>query len=59
MVDAKTTYKIPFMYAKLMTLDEQAQVIRSFKNFDKSGDGNVDSAEFKDLLKDMGRKDVQ
>lgn len=58
MVDAKCDYKIPFMYRKLMTLDEQAQVIRSFKNFDKSGDGNVDSKEFNDLLKDMGRKDV-
>lgn len=57
MVDKKT-YEIPFMYRKLMTLDEQAQVIRSFKNFDKNGDGTVDSKEFKSLLVDMGRKDV-
>jgi plastin-1 len=59
MVDAKKeVYHIPFMYKKLMTIEEQHQVIRSFRNFDKSGDGNVDSNEFKALLKDMGREDV-
>lgn len=36
----------------------QHQVLRSFRNFDKSGDGVIEEGEFKSLLKDMGRTDV-
>ena len=41
-----------------MSPEEQFAVIRSFKNFDKSGDGKIEQVEFKALLKDMGRTDV-
>ena len=54
MVDAKN-YEIPYTYRRLMTPEEQVAVIRSFKNFDKSGDGKIEQSEFKSLLKDMGR----
>ena len=57
MVDAKN-YEIPYTYRRLMTPEEQVAVIRSFKNFDKSGDGKIEQSEFKALLKDMGRTDV-
>ena len=46
------------MYRKLMSPEEQFAVIRSFKNFDKSGDHVIEDHEFKALLKDMGRTDV-
>lgn len=58
MVDAKPTYDIPYMYRKVMTPEEQTAVIRSFKNFDKSGNGLIEQGEFQNLLKDMGRTDV-
>lgn len=41
-----------------MSPEEQFAVIKSFKNFDKSGDGKIEQIEFKALLKDMGRTDV-
>ena len=41
-----------------MTIEEQNQVLRSFKNFDKSNDGMICKPEFAGLLKEMGRDDV-
>ena len=58
MVDSSKDLEIPFMYRKLMSPEEQTAVIRSFKNFDKSGDHVIEADEFKALLKDMGRTDV-
>jgi Ca2+-binding EF-hand superfamily protein len=57
MVDAKDLV-IPYAYKKLMSPEEQHQVLSSFKNFDKSGDGVIEESEFKSLLKVMGRTDV-
>lgn len=51
-------YEIPYSYKKYMSPEEQHAIVRSFKNFDKNKDGTVDRAEFKSLLKDMGRDDV-
>lgn len=58
MVDSTKELEIPFMYRKLMSPEEQTAVIRSFKNFDKSGDGFIETGEFANLIKDMGRTDI-
>jgi len=58
MVDASKELHIPYMYRKMMTPEEQFACMKSFKNFDKSGDGVIEMGEFTALLKDMGRTDV-
>lgn len=49
---------IPWNIRMYMSIEEQTQVLRSFKNFDLSGDGKICSSEFQSLLKDMGRRDI-
>lgn len=59
MVEKKqVVFEIPFSIRKFMTPEEQHAAIRSFKNFDKSGDGVIVKGEFRSLLNDMGRTEV-
>lgn len=49
---------LPWNTRMYMSIEEQTQVLRSFKNFDLSGDGKICQTEFQGLLKDMGRTDI-
>jgi Ca2+-binding EF-hand superfamily protein len=46
MVDSSKHLDIPYMYRKMMTPEEQFSCMKSFKNFDKSGDGVIELSEF-------------
>jgi Ca2+-binding EF-hand superfamily protein len=37
---------------------EQTQLIKAFRNYDKNGDGTMDESEFKNIMIDLGYRKI-
>ncbi len=47
-----------FDQKKVLGPQDQSALIRSFKNYDKNGDGTMDQQEFKSVMIDLGYRKI-
>jgi len=43
-------------HKKSLNAQEQTELIKAFKNYDKNGDGTMDCKEFKNIMIDLGHR---
>lgn len=52
------TFSFTFEQQKTITPQEQTAFIKTFKSYDKNGDGVMDQSEFKNIMIDLGFRKI-
>jgi len=52
------TYVFTLEHKKSLNPEEEAQIVRAFKNYDKNSDGKMDQKEFKQVMVDLGYRKI-
>lgn len=55
---AETVHEFSMQQKQKLGPEDQAIILRSFRNYDKNGDGVMDQSEFKNIMIDIGYRKI-
>lgn len=53
-----TVHEFSMQQKQKLGPEDQATIIRAFRNYDKNGDGVMDESEFKNIMIDIGYRKI-